>query len=360
MTTTKSLIQDWQEQLAQATANHTPLQLCGSGSKNFYGPQVQGQVLDLRGNQGVVDYEPSELVMVVKGGTRLSEVEALLAERNQCLAFEPPHFGPDATIAGCIAAGLSGPRRANAGGLKDFVLGVKIIDGLGQHLSFGGQVMKNVAGYDVSRVIAGSFGSLGVIDELSIKVLPIPERTLTLRLNLPQDKALDLFNTLGGQPVAISATAWFNDQAYIRLSGAPEALLAGKNRIGGDELSEADAAQLWTQLREQQHAWFQRNDAGHLWRLSVPSTTPVIDSSADVLVEWGGALRWQFSTASEDEVRAQVSKVGGTANVFRAQGAVTSAFHPLPEPMLSLQQRLKKAFDPAGVLNPGRLYTGVL
>ncbi|WP_242683563.1 glycolate oxidase subunit GlcE [Paenalcaligenes suwonensis] len=229
--TTTHLIKDWQEQLAQATANHTPLQLCGSGSKNFYGPQAQGQVLDLRANQGVVDYEPSELVMVVKGGTRLSEVEAMLAERNQCLAFEPPHFGPEATIAGCIAAGLSGPRRANAGGLKDFVLGVKIVDGLGQHLSFGGQVMKNVAGYDVSRVIAGSFGSLGVIDELSIKVLPIPERTLTLRLNLTQDKALDLFNTLGGQPVAISATAWFNDQAYIRLSGAPEALLAGKNAL---------------------------------------------------------------------------------------------------------------------------------
>lgn len=360
MTTTNSLIKDWQEQLAQATATNTALQLCGSGSKNFYGPQAQGQVLDLRANQGVVEYEPSELVMVVKGGTRLSDVEALLAERNQFLAFEPPHFGPDATIAGCIAAGLSGPRRATAGGLKDFVLGVKIIDGLGQHLSFGGQVMKNVAGYDVSRVIAGSFGSLGVIDELSIKVLPIPERTVTLQLDFPQDKALDLFNTLGGQPVAISATAWLQGKAYIRLSGAPEALLAGQNRIGGLALSETDAQQFWAQLREQQHDWFQRKEAGHLWRLSVPSTTPVLDSQADVLVEWGGSLRWMFSTASEDQVREHVKKVGGTANVFRAQGAVTSAFHPLPEPMLRLQQRLKKAFDPAGVLNPGRLYTGVL
>lgn len=359
---TSTLISDWQETIRQAHSANTPLQIVGSGSKQFYGPRSNGKVLDVTGNQGVVAYEPSELVVTVKGGTPLRELEALLAQSNQFLAFEPPHFGENATVAGAIASGLAGPRRATVGSLKDFVLGAKIIDGKGDHLTFGGQVMKNVAGYDVSRVIAGSFGSLGVIDELSIKVLPVPEASVTLALQLDQEKALNLFNTYAGQPLAISATTWVDNVAYIRLSGAQEAIDAGSQKIGGEALDANTADAFWHSIKEQTHEWFNADKSGHLWRLSVPSTHPVLnDIESPAFVEWGGALRWVYSEASESEIRGIVSAAGGTANIFRAKGQVAgSAFHPLPIPMLRLQQRLKSAFDPAGILNAGRIYTGAL
>lgn len=357
---TTDLINAWQEKIRQAHSAKTPLHIVGSGSKQFYGPHCEGEVLNVQGNQGIVDYEPSELVVTVKGGTRLSELETLLAESNQFLAFEPPHFGENTTIAGAVASGLAGPRRATVGGLKDFVLGVKIIDGLGQHLTFGGQVMKNVAGYDVSRLIAGSFGSLGVIDELSIKVLPLPENSSTLALQVDQAKALHLFNTYAGQPLAISGTTWVDGVAYIRLSGAQEAIDAGVQRIGGDVLNAADADTLWNSVKEQTHEWFSADKPGNLWRLSIPSTTPVLESLDSVMVEWGGALRWVYSDASESAMRKIASDVGGTANVFRAKGVIGSPFHPLTVPMLRIQQRLKSAFDPAGILNAGRIYSGVL
>ncbi|MCQ9618197.1 glycolate oxidase subunit GlcE [Paenalcaligenes niemegkensis] len=360
MSTTNLIVSDWQDRIRQAHNDKTPLHILGSGSKQFYGPRCKGEILNVSANQGIVDYEPSELVITVKGGTPLSEIETLLASRKQFLAFEPPHFGEGATIAGCIASGLAGPRRATAGALKDFVLGVKIVDGQGQHLTFGGQVMKNVAGYDVSRLIAGSFGSLGVIDELSIKVLPIPEASATLALALTQEKALDLFNKSAGLPLAISATTWVDEVAYIRLSGAQEAIDSGIQKIGGDTL-EADVADaFWSSIREQKHDWFKAEKSGHLWRLSVPSTCGVLKPLQSVMVEWGGALRWVYSDASEAQIREIASSVGGTANVFRGNGPVDSPFHPLAAPMLRIQQRLKSAFDPAGILNAGRIYPGAL
>ena len=357
---TSDLIRDWQEKIRQAQSAKTPLHIVGSGSKQFYGPRCTGEELNVQANQGIVDYEPSELVVTVKGGTRLSELEKALAERGQFLAFEPPHFGENATVAGAIASGLAGPRRASVGALKDFILGVKIIDGQGQHLTFGGQVMKNVAGYDVSRLIAGSFGALGIIDELSIKVLPIPEASTTLALDVDQAKALNLFNTYAGQPLAISATAWVDNVAYIRLSGAQEAIDAGVAKIGGTLVAANEADALWQNIREQKHAWFNADKPGNLWRLAVPSTSDVLSEFDSVFVEWGGALRWVYSSAPEAEIRAIVSKVGGNANVFRANGAVESHFHPLSAPMLRIQQRIKTAFDPAGILNAGRLYSGAL
>lgn len=357
---TTELISDWQETIRQAHSAKTPLHIVGSGSKQFYGPRCEGNILNVQANQGVVDYEPSELVVTVKGGTRLSELEALLAASNQFLAFEPPHFGENTTIAGAIASGLAGPRRATVGGVKDFVLGVKIIDGQGQHLTFGGQVMKNVAGYDVSRLIAGSFGSLGVIDELSIKVLPLPENSSTLALQVDQEKALELFNTYAGQPLAISGSTWVDGVAYIRLSGAQEAIDAGIKRIGGDVLDAATADAFWNSIKEQTHEWFSAEKPGNLWRLSVPSTAGGIEPLSSVMVEWGGALRWIYSEASEAEVRKVAADAGGTANVFRAKSVIESPFHPLPAPMLRIQQRLKSAFDPAGILNAGRIYSGAL
>lgn len=374
MTTPSSLVQSWQERIRHAHEAGTPLHIRGSGSKDFYGPACVGEELDVTANQGIIEYEPSELVITVKGGTPLAQIEQVLAEKRQFLAFEPPHFGEHATIAGAIASGLAGPRRATAGAVKDFVLGACIVDGKGQHLRFGGQVMKNVAGYDVSRVLTGSFGSLGIIDELSLKVLPIPEESVTLHLALDQASALQLFNTLGGQPLPLSATAWLAGNAYIRLCGAPEALNPAIAKIGGERLAADDAKHFWHQLREQRHAWFTdanspANQASKdgatqtLWRLSVPATTPVMESLGDeVLIEWGGAVRWLYSSVEEAQIRAWAVSVGGTATAFRIPPEldINSPFHPLPAPLLRLQQNLKRAFDPAGILNPGRLYPGAL
>lgn len=356
------VVERWVDQVRAAQADKQPLRLVGSGSKDFYGHLTQGEKMELAEHQGVIDYEPSELVITVKGGTPVAEIEELLASKNQFLPFEPPLFGPDATIAGSIASGLAGPRRAQAGGVRDFVLGIRLIDGQGRHMTFGGQVMKNVAGYDVSRLLAGSLGTLGILTELSIKVLPKPVKELTLQLNESQKEALHKLNTWGGQPIPISATLWHDDQLFVRLSGAPSALEVAQEIIQGTPLDEAQAQTLWHEVREQQHSWFQdeSNQNKPLWRLSVPSTTEPILEDHPQLIEWGGALRWCFSDLPAETIRAQVEAVGGTATVFRQNGADLAVFHPLDPVILRIQQRLKEKFDPAGIFNPGRIYPGEL
>ena len=337
-----------------AASDKAPLRIRGGGTKDFYGGELRGEVLDVAPYRGIIAYEPTELVITARAGTPLAEVEAALREKGQMLAFEPPHFGSAATLGGCIAAGLSGPRRAYAGAVRDFVLGVRLLDGRGADLRFGGQVMKNVAGYDVSRLVAGSLGTLGVLLEVSLKVLPVPPTEATLMLACSEGEALELMNQWAGKPLPVSATSFQSGDFRVRLSGARPALEAAIGKIGGTMVDAAPARRFWTDIREQTDPWFEGGPS--LWRLSVKSTTPPLRVQARSLIEWGGALRWLKTDADPRAVRDAAKIAGGHATLFRGGNESASAFHPLPEGLLGVHQRLKRAFDPAGILNPGRLY----
>ena len=345
------LTEQLRERVLAAAVDKTPLRIRGGGTKDFYGNAPTGELLDIAGHAGLVAYEPTELVVTVRAGTRLAELEAALAEQGQMLAFEPPHFG-NAPVGGCVAAGLSGPRRATAGAVRDFVLGVKLLDGKGEILNFGGQVMKNVAGYDVSRLMAGALGTLGLLLEVSLKVLPKPPAEATLRLELPQDQAIETMNRWGGQPLPLSATCWNDGQLTVRLSGARAAVAAARAKIGGEAVADADA--FWRGVREQQAAFFA--DASTLWRLSLPAKTAPLDLPGAQLIEWGGAQRWLTSDAPAATVREAAAQAGGHATLFRGGDRSAGVFQPLPAPLMAIHKNLKRNFDPQGLFNPGRLY----
>jgi glycolate oxidase FAD binding subunit len=341
------------ERIKSAAAAKRALRFRGGGTKDFYGNETRGDLLDTRGFSGVVAYEPTELVITARCGTSLIALQEILAKNDQMLAFEPPHFGAGATIGGCVAAGLSGPRRASAGSVRDFVLGLKIVDGRGQSLAFGGQVMKNVAGYDISRLLAGSLGTLGLILEVSLKVLPRPAAEMTLKLELPHGKALESLNRWAGQPLPLSASAWQDGDLALRLSGAAGAVRAAAEKIGGEPLEPAAAQSFWTGIREQTDPLF-AGDAP-LWRLSVASHAPQVALPGAQLIEWGGALRWLKTHADAATVRAAAARSGGHATLFRARDKPAGAFAALPPVLAGLHRGLKAVFDPAGILNPGRL-----
>ena len=340
----------FQERIREAAASHTPLRLRGGGNKDFYGNAPRGEILDTRGYAGIVSYEPTELVVTARCGTPLSLLEATLAENYQFLPFEPPHFGAGATLGGCIAAGLSGPCRAAAGAVRDFVLGTKLIDGRGRVLQFGGAVMKNVAGYDVSRLLAGSLGTLGLIAEASLKVLPRPPSERTLRLEAGEGEALATMNRWAGQPLPVSASAWHEGRLFVRLSGAEPAVHAAAHRLGG----ETGPSSLWEEVKEQTHPFFA--GAEPLWRVSLQSTAAPLQLPGRQLIEWGGALRWLKSDASTTAVREAAVRAGGHATLFRAADKSAGAFTPLDPVNARLHKALKDAFDPARILNPGRMY----
>ena len=334
-----------------------PLRLRGGGSKDFYGGPLAGEVLDTRGHSGIVGYEPTELVITARAGTPLAEIESALATRRQVLACEPPHFGA-ATLGGAVAAGLSGPRRAVAGSLRDYVLGVKLMDGEGRELNFGGQVMKNVAGFDVSRLVAGSLGTLGLILEVSLKVMPQPVAQATLRFEMPQDKALDALNGWGGQPVPLAASCWQDGVLTLRLSGAQAAVTAACEKLGGERIAEPEAASFWDSLREQTTAFF-AGDAP-LWRLSLPSVAPPLDLPGAQLIEWGGAQRWLRGAVDVTQLRETAARAGGHATLFRGghmEQRTGGVFAPLSPALMEVHRRLKQSFDPYGVFNPGRMYS---
>ena len=338
---------------AAATAGKR-LRIRGGGTKDFYGQSLEGEILDTRAYAGVVAYDPTELVITVRGGTPLAEVERVLAEKRQMLAFEPPHFGAGATIGGVVAAGLSGPRRATAGAVRDFVLGVRMMDGRGADLTFGGQVMKNVAGYDVSRVMAGALGTLGVILEVSLKVLPLPVAEATLKFEMPRDKAIETMNRWGGKPLPISATAYTDGDLSVRLSGAAAAVKEACAALGGNRVGDGEAARFWAGIREQTDPFFAGDEP--LWRLSVPSTTPPLALEGRELVEWGGAARWLKGGAEARTIRETAARAGGHAMLFRGGDKSAGVFHPLAPALARIHQRLKAEFDPHGVLNRGRMY----
>ncbi|MGO4330684.1 glycolate oxidase subunit GlcE [Cupriavidus sp. 2TAF22] len=355
----------FRDTIRRATDTRAPLRLRGGGSKDFYGQQLQGEVLDTRAYSGIVDYDPPELVITARCGTPLAQIEAALAERRQMLAFEPPYFGDGATtIGGAVAAGLSGPRRQAVGALRDFVLGTQVMDGRGDILNFGGQVMKNVAGYDVSRLMAGSLGTLGLILEVSLKVLPVPFDDATLRFALSEPDALDHLNEWGGQPLPIAASAWHDGVLHLRLSGAAAALRAARERLGGEAVAPDQADALWRALRDQQHPFFAPVQAGRaLWRIAVPTTAAPLALPGSQLIEWGGGQRWWLggadSAADAAVVRAVASAAGGHATLFRNGDKAAGVFTPLAAPLAAIHQRLKASFDPAGIFNPHRMYAGL-
>ncbi|MGM9427356.1 glycolate oxidase subunit GlcE [Hydrogenophaga sp. MI9] len=360
------------EQVRSAAASRTPLRIRGGDSKAFYGEKTGGQPLDTRSWSGIVAHEPSELVITVRAGTPLAEVEAALAGTGQHLPFDPPHFGDGATIGGVVAAGLAGPARATVGGVRDYVLGAQFINGQGEWLTFGGQVMKNVAGYDVSRALAGSMGTLGVITHLSLKVLPVAPAEATLVFRLGQHDALEQLHCWGGQPLPINASCWVKDDTaadapellFLRLRGAVAAVASACERLareaGGQRMDNAQAGPDWAACRDQSLPFFNAPSPGLcLWRLSLPQTAPVLDLPFAQLIEWQGAQRWLWAPASAAaQIRAAAAAVQGHATLFRAgtDGAPSVRRFDVESPALqTITTRLREAFDPQGLFNPGRM-----
>jgi glycolate oxidase FAD binding subunit len=365
------------DQVRNAAQAKRPLRIRGGGSKDFYGQHVDAhaEVLDTRPLSGIVAHEPSELVVTVRGGTPLAELEAVLASAGQHLPFEPPHFTPlgNATVGGMVAAGLNGPGRASAGAVRDFVLGAQVLNGRAELLTFGGQVMKNVAGYDVSRTMAGAMGTLGVLVEVSLKVLPVAPAEATLCFEMDQPTALAALNRWGGQPLPLNASCWVQDQGrsvlYVRLRGAVAAVEAACARMGGQRLDNATVAPDWVACREQTLPFFAQAPApgDALWRVSLPQTAPALAlggrAAEQQLVEWHGALRWLWAPASQAQaIRAAALSAGGHATLFRPAAEAdrsVGVFTPLSAPLAAIHRRLKAEFDPAGIFNPGRLYADV-
>ncbi len=346
----------WQERIRQAAAADTLLRIVGRGTKDFYGQELCGEPFETVAYAGVVDYDPTELVITARCGTPLAEIEQTLRAEGQMLGFEAPQFGRTATLGGCVAAGLSGPRRPYAGAVRDLVLGVRLLDGRGEDLSFGGRVIKNVAGFDVSRVIAGSLGTLGVMLEVSLKCQPLPRAEASRVLELTAEQAIVRMNKWGGQALAISGTCFYDDRLYVRLAGAPSAVTAAAGVVGGVPLPEPEA--FWSSLREQGHSFFTTDPDVPLWRLSVRSTAPFIALGGAQLLEWGGALRWLKANPQTDaaQLRLWASEHAGHATLYRAADKSAGAFQRPDEPLLRILRELKSAFDPRGIFNRHRMY----
>jgi glycolate oxidase FAD binding subunit len=352
----RAVLTQFAETIRAAGAAGRPLRIRAGGTKDFYGQSFEGEILDPRAYAGIVAYEPSEIVITARCGTTLAELEGALREHGQMLPFEPPHLGASATVGGALAAGLSGPRRQAAGAVRDFVLGVRVMDGHGNPLAFGGQVMKNVAGYDAARLMTGAMGTLGLILEASFKVLPLPVAEATLRLELPEARAIETVNRWGGRPLPITATAWHGGDLGVRLSGAAAAVRAARDKLGGERVDAAQAERFWSAMREQTMPFF--DTALPIWRVSVPSSVGPLGLPGDQLIEWGGAQRWLATNADAKSVRAAAARAGGHATLYRGGDKSVGVFTPLAAPLERIHRELKAVFDPHGIFNRGRLYAG--
>ena len=341
------------DQVEAAIADRRTLSIQGGNSKTFYGRAPQGEPFDVSTHRGIVHYEPTELVVTARAGTPLTEIEAALAEHNQMLGFEPPHFSDSATLGGTVACGLSGPRRPYSGSARDFVLGTRVLTGKAEVLRFGGEVMKNVAGYDVSRLMTGALGTLGAILEVSLKVLPRPALETTLAQECSMAEALTTLGSWYREPYPLSAVAHDGERLYLRLSGADSAVKSAVDTLGGETLEDADS--FWHSLREQQHPFFTAD--GPLWRLSLLPTVPMPDISGRWLLEWGGAQRWLIATDADGaDIQRTAARAGGHASLFRGGDRQGEVFHPLNAGLDQLHLNLKNSFDPHRLFNPGRLY----
>ena len=346
----QSIEDDLASQVEAVAAAGGQVRIAGNGSKAFYGREVDALPLEVGLHRGVVDYDPAELVITLRGGCRLTEIVELLRENRQMFAFEPPDFDGQASVGGMVASGLAGPRRAYAGAMRDFVLGVKMIDGRGDLQRFGGRVIKNVAGFDVARVMVGAQGTLGVLLEISLRVVPIPETEVTLAFeHADADTHIRWINQLAGRPLPISASVWCSGVSRIRLSGSDRGVSQAAQQLGGAAV-DGD----WRALTEQQHEFFSGEDP--LTRVSLPPTANDLSIEDAQLIEWGGAQRWYRGAIDLAPLRAQVEARGGTVCAYRNHADDVPVFHPLPEAMLKLQRSIKSSFDPAGIFNPGRIY----
>jgi glycolate oxidase FAD binding subunit len=366
------------EPIRAAVSTKKPLRIRGHHSKDFYGNTGPGEPLDTADYRGITSYEPSELVVTVRAGTPLAELEAALAEKGQCLAFEPPRFGSSGgTCGGMVAAGLSGPARASVGSLRDYVLGVQLLNGRADHLTFGGQVMKNVAGYDVSRLMVGAMGTLGLLTEISLKVLPVAPSEATLVFEINQTEALNQLHRWGAQPLPLNASCWVRDNTapaapellFVRLRGAVAAVESACTTmladVPGCRMDNAQAGPDWVACRDQTLPFFKTpttlGEPLALWRLSVPQTAPVLSLPWPQLVEWHGGQRWLWAPLSaHGSLRQAARSVGGYASIFIAANASVTGdvdrFEALDPVLESIHRGLKAEFDPAGIFNPGRLH----
>jgi glycolate oxidase FAD binding subunit len=352
------------DQVSSAREQRAPLDICGGGTKRFYGESPAGTPLDMKPLSGITCYEPTELVVTARAGTPLRDLEAALQEHGQCLPFEPPRFAPGGTVGGMVAAGLSGPARANVGSVRDHVLGVTLLNGRAELLTFGGQVTKNVAGYDVSRLMVGSLGILGVICDVSLKVLPISVATATLSFEWDEARALETLCRWGAQPLPINATAWHGELLRVRLSGARAAVAAACERLGGERLETSAADGWWLSVRDQSAEFFSMGEENlargeSLWRLSVPAVTAGLKLPGEQFIEWGGAQRWWRTTAPPATVRDAAARAGGHATLMKGADRSFGVFAPISPVLMRAHQGLKQAFDPARIFNPGRLYQGL-
>ncbi|MFM8247487.1 MAG: glycolate oxidase subunit GlcE [Burkholderiaceae bacterium] len=348
------VLQQFRERIVTATQRGSALRIRGNGTKDWYGQELSGELLDTTSYSGIVSYDPTELVITARAGTSLREIGAALSEKNQMLAFEPPRFDGMATLGGIVASGLSGPRRQAVGSVRDFVLGTVLMDGQGEVLHFGGQVMKNVAGYDVSRLLCGSLGTLGLILEVSVKVLPRPFAQHSMQFAMSQQEALQQLNVWGGQPLPISASCWVDGMLAVRLSGAQAAVDAATTKMGGSDLPQAE--KFWDSLREQTHAFFA--DSQHaIWRISLPTVAAPLALPGEQMIEWGGAQRWLKTSADVVAIRAAAAAAGGHATLHKGGDKSVGVFHPLAPAVARIHRNLKQAFDPAGIFNPRRMYS---
>ncbi|HUX74787.1 MAG TPA: glycolate oxidase subunit GlcE [Steroidobacteraceae bacterium] len=344
-----------------ARAAHTALEIRGGGTKAFYGEAPRGRPLPVAALAGISSYEPSELVVTARAGTPLAQLEEALAERGQCLPFEAPRFAPGGTVGGMVAAGLSGPARAAAGAVRDHLLGATLLTGRGEIQSFGGQVIKNVAGYDVARLLCGSWGILGLILEVSLKVTAVRPATATLCFDCDEAEAMRRLALLAPRPLPLTASAWHRGRLSLRFAGACAAVDAACAELKGERLAAGAAAAWWQEVRDHRHAFFQLNEAAlargeSLWRLSRPATAVIADFGGERFIEWGGALLWWRGVATAAALRAAAAQAGGHATLVRTADKSAGAFAPLGEPLLRIHRRLKEAFDPLAIFNPGRLY----
>jgi glycolate oxidase FAD binding subunit len=352
-----NLEDDLQSQIELVSANGVPVRIIGGNTKAFYGHLVDAVDIDVSGHSGIVDYDPAELVITLRAGCKLKEVESLLAEKGQMLGFEPPHFGDEATIGGMVASGLTGPRRAFSGAIRDFILGVKLLNGRGEIVNFGGRVIKNVAGFDVSRLMVGALGTLGVLLEVSIRVIPKFEAEETLVFeHLDAQAHIDWINQQRRLPYPISASVWHQGQTKIRLSGSQQGIHSASHDLGGDKI---DSDEIWSGLKEQTHSFFGQEKS--IARVSVPSVEPDFLIAESQLIEWGGAQRWiEAPQTSLDQLRQQVSQHHrGTVCAFRGYDRHADIFHRPTDAIMTLHRNLKSSFDPTGMFNPGRLYAGL-
>ena len=342
--------------VAQALANKSPLEICGGNSKSHIlgrkPSTANAGKLQLSSHTGIVDYHPAELVLTARAGTPLREIKAALAAEGQMLAFEPPEYNGAATLGGTLACNMSGPARPWSGSMRDMVLGVQLINGRAELLNFGGQVMKNVAGYDVSRLQAGALGTLGVLTRISLKVLPLAEHSLTLCYELDAPAALELMTTRCAEAKPLNGAYWAEGRLFLRLSGAQNAVVNTAKHWGGEQVSTA--TELWRQVQEFEHPFFDGDE--QLWRLSHKPTAPVPELG-DVLIDWGGAQRWLRAEQDREVLERIAEEAGGHVSLFSGGDRTSEVKHRLSKLEQTLQQRLKKAFDPEGIFNPGRLYS---